>query len=92
MIARTAASEDEPATVLNHEIHPREEIILKSLFSTHWDRTCWVQILAIEADAWDELRKYPHAPSAAPPPDSHDPDDHFDDDKNKLPPGLAAST
>ena len=83
MIAWTAAPKHEnpqhreSATVLKYEINPREEIYLKSLFSTQWDRTCWVQILVIEADGWDEFRKHPHAPSAAPPPD-----DHFDDNKN----------
>ena len=85
MIAWTAASKDDLATVLKYKINPREEINLKSLFSTLWDRTCWVQILAIEADGWDELRKHPHAPSAAPPPESHDTDDHFDDDKSMIP-------
>ena len=66
MIAWTAANTDEPVTVLRYEINPREEVNLKSLFNTLWDRTCWVQILAIDADGWDEFRKHPHTPSAAP--------------------------
>ena len=84
-ISACKAAHCESATVLKYEVNPREKINLTSLFSSQWERTCWVQILVIQADGWDEFRKYPHAPSVAPPSNSYDPDDHFDDDNNKLP-------
>ena len=50
------------------------------------ESTCWVQFLAIENDGWDELSKHPLSPAAAPPPQSNNPDEDFDDNVSQIQP------